>query len=137
MGVRQFEDLDAWKLSSELKRLVFSVTSRAQVARDLDFCDQVRRSASAAPAHIAEGFGRYSLPEFLQYLRLARGSLHETRNWMLDGRDRGHVAGDELQALLETCNRAIGATTALATSLRRFLPPERDPANRAKRRRLK
>ena len=53
---------------------------------------QVRRSSSAFPANIAEGFGRGTTKEFLWVLVIARGELEETRYFMLLSKDLGRIS---------------------------------------------
>ena len=38
---------------------------------------QMRRAAASIPANIAEGFGRAQRKNFIQFLRIAQGSLKE------------------------------------------------------------
>jgi four helix bundle protein len=45
---------------------------------DLKLKSQFRDAAQSVSANIAEGYGRRSLPEYLQYLYTAKGSLAET-----------------------------------------------------------
>jgi len=44
---------------------------------------QIRRAASSIPANIAEGHGRESTQSFIQYLRIAQGSLKELETHLL------------------------------------------------------
>ncbi len=122
MGVRRYQDLDCWRLSNELKLLVYEVTATHVPARDFRFCDQVRGSARSAPANIAEGFGRFGPKEFARFLDIARGSLTETINHLEDGRDLGYVDPQRTAELVALANRAIGATTRLLQYLRRVKP---------------
>ncbi|SRR6266403_4499994 len=55
---RGYMKLDAWQRGMELR-------------------SQVRDAAQSATANIAEGYGRRSLPEYLQFLYIAKGSLAE------------------------------------------------------------
>ena len=117
MRVTRYEDFDAWKLATALRKELLRLTAEPHVRRDLRFCDQIRSSAASITANIAEGFGRYTDAEFLRYLRYARGSAFETREWLRDGLDRSHLTQqnfDEATALLD---RAIGAITRLAQEI--------------------
>jgi four helix bundle protein len=91
MGVRHYRDLRAWQLAVELKRRIIDFTARPAVRADVRFCDQIRQSSGSVLAHIAEGFARYSHREFLQFLKLASGSLAETETCLVDALDRGYL----------------------------------------------
>ena len=68
----------AWQLCMEFEDFVVAITANGRVAKDFDFCNQIRRSAGAAAPNIAEGFGRFTPREFARYLRIALSSLAET-----------------------------------------------------------
>src|SRR5262245_50053676 len=78
-GRRRFEDLDCWKLSNELKLGVYELIDTSPAKRDLKFSEQLKKSASSAPANIAEGFAHYEHGESIRYARVAKGSLTETK----------------------------------------------------------
>ena len=88
----RFEDLIAWQLSYELQQRVFAFTANGVAARDVKFCDQIRESARSASRNIAEGFGRYYPKEFVRFLRIANGSLNETKCHLRDALDRRYVS---------------------------------------------
>jgi four helix bundle protein len=130
MGARCFEELAVWQLSVELKREVYRLIATGRVARDFEFCTQIRESAASAPAQIAEGFGRYRPREFAKYMRFAKGELNETHNHLIDGIDRGLLSEAQCDAAFKLANRAIRASTRLINYLesrREPPPPEREP----------
>jgi four helix bundle protein len=47
------------------------------------FTAQVRRSAASVPANIAEGYGRESRGAYVQFLRVAQGSVKELETHLL------------------------------------------------------
>ncbi len=113
MGVRTFKELDAWKLSNELKLGVYRLIAGTGAERDFRFRDQLRDSAASAPRNIAEGFGRFLPRDFSQYMRIANGSLMETSNHLEDGCDRGYFKHADVEPLLVLAKRASAASTAL------------------------
>jgi four helix bundle protein len=60
---------------------------------------QMRRSAVSVPSNIAEGKGRHSRKELLQFLFHARGSLLELRTQITISRELGLLRDDEGQTL--------------------------------------
>jgi four helix bundle protein len=76
---QRFEDLIVWQRANELKEGVFAFTDRPLVRRDLKYCNQIQESARSATRNVAEGFGRYYPKKFRHFLRIAAGSLHETK----------------------------------------------------------
>ena len=124
MVARRFEDLIAWQLSHELQEEVFAFTATRPACLDRKFCDQIRDSARSAPRNIAEGFARYYPKEFIRFLRIAAGSLQETRNHLLDAHKRGYIAARELERLTRLALRAFKATTRLIAYLLHSDPPE-------------
>ena len=117
MGVSRFEDLDAWQLADAVEKEVFAFTATGPASRDFAYRDQIRDSARSAPANIAEGFGRYYPKEFRRFLRIACGSLNETRNYVHHGLDRGFLDHSQHGALVRLTRRAIAANERLQTYL--------------------
>ncbi|HET6178720.1 MAG TPA: four helix bundle protein [Candidatus Sulfotelmatobacter sp.] len=61
---------------------------------------QMRRSAVSVPSNIAEGKGRFSRKELLQFLFHARGSLLELRTQITIARELGFLGLAEGQKLI-------------------------------------
>ena len=113
MVARRFQDLLAWQLSYELKCEVVAFTATGPAAKDFRYRDQIRASSASAPSNISEGFGRFRPGDFARFLEFARGSLMETQNHLIDGRDRGYLDVALYSRLLHLCRAAIKTTTAL------------------------
>ena len=107
-----------WQLASALKKEVYALTDRAGVKADFKFCQQVRDSARSAPSNIAEGFARFRPADFARFLEIARASLAETHNHLLDARDLTYLSDEDHAALSLMADRASGATTRLLLYLR-------------------
>ena len=117
MPVSRHEDLLAWQLGTELRRRILAITAPQDVRRDLRFCEQIRSAASSVTANIAEGYGRFTRPDFVRFLRYSRGSVFEAKDRLLDGFDRGHFTRSEYEETLALIQRVTAAITQLIRSL--------------------
>jgi four helix bundle protein len=115
---KRYQDLVAWQLAYDLERRVFALTATGAASRDFKFCSQIRDSSASAPRNIAEGFGRFRRKEFAHYLFIARGSLTETHNHLLSGRDRGYFTSNDHEHLSRLAGRAAKAVSGLIRYLR-------------------
>jgi four helix bundle protein len=124
MGARSHRELDAFRLSDEIRKKVIEFTSTSPASRDFKYCNQIRDSAASVPTNIAEGFARRSPRDFARFLSIAKGSLLETQERIRDGVDRGYVDEEraaELMKLTARCDRVV-------TRLRTYLwscPPKK------------
>ena len=119
MGVRDFRELVCWRLSYELKCEVLAFIESGPASKDYKYRDQIKDSSSSAPSNIAEGFGRFRPGEFARYLEIARASLIETRNHLLDARDRGSLADPLYSRLQNLARAALKSTTNLMLAKKR------------------
>jgi len=134
VGVRRYQDLDAWQLADALKKRVYALVDATSAKRDFDFANQIRDSASSAPSNISEGFAFYRHPEFAQRVRVACAEEHETHNHLGDGVDRGHWTGEQAAPLQQLAERAMKAATGLLRHLSTTDAPSEWKPPRRKRR---
>ncbi len=71
------EQLDAWKFSMELAKVVYQMTATFPAEERYGLSQQMRRAAVSIPSNIAEGVGRNGAKEFLNFIGISRGSLAE------------------------------------------------------------
>lgn len=79
---------------------------------------QTRRSAVSVVSNIAEGYERHQTNEYIQFLRIAKGSLAEFETQLMLSRDLGYVDGEELAKLLENVQEIERMLQALIRSLK-------------------
>ena len=74
-----YEDLEIWRKSIEFAKNVIDLSEQIScVRKHYRLLDQIESAATSIPLNIAEGKGRYSKREFIQFLYIARGSLFES-----------------------------------------------------------
>ena len=99
MTVRHYRELEVWKLGMRLAHLAYDCTERSPSIERHVLLAQVRRAALSVPANIAEGQGRLTKGEFVQFLGHARGSLQELRTQLEIAVELEYLAETELQKL--------------------------------------
>ena len=80
---------------------------------------QIRRAAMSIPANIAEGYGRESRGSFVQFLRVAQGSLKELETHLLLSERVGLVTAASTGPLLIDCDRIGRMLHAFIRALQR------------------
>lgn len=129
--IKTHEEIIAWQLCEELGDLVIEITSEGRATRDIELCEQIRRSSGAPGPQIAEGFGRYRPREFAHDLRMAVSSLMETDTWLQRGSRNGYWSRDAFERANSLCERALDMTRKLlASKVRQIAEEERQKANR-------
>ena len=71
---RGYMKLEAWQRGMDLFERTFRLASAVV---DFKLKSQFTDAAQSVSSNIAEGYGRRSLPEYLQFLYIAKGSLAE------------------------------------------------------------
>ena len=71
------KNLNLWKSAMDLVLKVYKGTKRFPGSEAYGLINQIRRAAVSIPSNIAEGAGRRTKKEFIQFLFVARGSLSE------------------------------------------------------------
>lgn len=91
---RGYMKLEAWQRGMDLFGLAFQLSVKVS---DLKLKSQFRDAAQSVSANIAEGYGRRSLPEYLQYLYTAKGSLAEVMTRAVGLQSVKIISGDEFE----------------------------------------
>ncbi len=72
-----YRDLVVWQNAIELAVACYGATKALPREEVYGLTSQIRRAAASVPANIAEGYGRDGRASFVQFLRIAQGSLKE------------------------------------------------------------
>jgi four helix bundle protein len=85
--IRDYRDLIVWREAMDIAEAVYLLTRSFPREEMFGLTSQMRRAAASIPANIAEGFGRAQRRAFMQFLRIAQGSLKELEtHTILSGR---------------------------------------------------
>lgn len=110
MAKNSFQDLEIWQHSHELTLKIYRLSSLFPKSEQFGLISQIRRSAASTPANIAEGFGRKSTKEFIQYLYISLGSLEETRYHLILSHDLSYLPQKEFNEFIDLCDKITAKT---------------------------
>ena len=109
--IKAFQDLEIWKLSRQLHSDIFELCSKGNLQTDYELKNQINRSAGSVMDNIAEGFGRGSRLEFIQFLSISKASAAELQSQLFRALDRKHILQEQYDVLNEEALK-IGNKTA-------------------------
>jgi len=119
--VKSFRDLEVWQRAHRVVLDVYRLTNPFPRSEQFGVVSQLRRAAFSIPANIAEGFGRRSTKELLQFVAVANGSLEELRYFLLLSRDLRYLSPMEHEKMEGDLKAVAQMLEGLAKSLRRRL----------------
>ena len=91
----KMEELEVYLLSEQLADLVWDIClSWEWFAKDT-LGKQLVRAADSIGANIAEGYGRFSFKENIQFCYYARGSFMETRHFLRRAKQRNLLTKEQ------------------------------------------
>ena len=106
-AITSYRDLHVWQDGMALAEECYRLTRKFPKEEMFTLTSQIRRSANSVPANIAEGHGRENTRSFIQYLRIAQGSLKERETHLLLAARVGVTSQMEIEVPLARCE-AIG-----------------------------
>jgi len=118
MRVRNYKDLAVWQRAIEFVAEIYRIS--AEFPRDERFglTAQIRRASVSVAANIAEGSGRATSRDFMNFLSYSRGSLKEAESMVFVAQHLGFVRTDGcIEALRlsdETSRMLIGLRVSIA-----------------------
>jgi four helix bundle protein len=81
--IRSHKDLRVWQEAMQLAEDCYRLTASYPREEMFGLVRQIRRAAVSIPANIAEGYGRDGKGEYVQFLRIAHGSVNELETHLL------------------------------------------------------
>lgn len=120
--VKNFEDLEIWRLSRELVNLIYKDFKNC---KDLIFRNQITAAVISTMNNISEGFCRYSDAEFRQFLNISKGSVGEVKNMYYIAEDLLYISGEKASERREKCQILVNRIGSLMSYLK--LARKKDP----------
>lgn len=113
-GIKSYRDLLVWQAAVDLAVACYSLTRNFPASEVYGMTSQIRRSSTSIAANIAEGHGRENTGAFVQFLRVAQGSLKELETHLILSGRVGLIPEKEADVLL-------GSTDEIGKMLRSMI----------------
>jgi four helix bundle protein len=121
MAVQDFRQLEVWQEAMNLVTAVYQYSRVFPKEETYGLTNQLRRAAVSIPSNIAEGQGRRSTKEFLNFLSVARGSLLEVQTQTEIAKRLKYLAEAETKLLEQKAGTVIRLLNGLIRALERKL----------------
>ena len=119
--MESYQDLKVWQVGMDLAEGCYLVTKKFPKDELFALTSQIRRASSRIPANIAEGWGRGGTKEYVQFLRIAQGSLKELETHLILGQRVGLAGEPQVAPLLDQATTLGKMLRSLIGSLQRKL----------------
>jgi len=80
MAITNFTEIESWKESRELVKLIYRITLTGKFSKDYGLKDQIQRAAVSIMNNIAEGFDSGSSRSFCNFLNYSYRSVSEVES---------------------------------------------------------
>ena len=113
-----FKDLIVWQRAIQLSLAIYKLTGTFPDSERFGLTNQLRRASVSVASNIAEGYGRSTKGEYLQFLGHARGSKSEVETQIVIATALGFGTKEMLQTTEELCSEVGRMLGAMMKSLR-------------------
>jgi four helix bundle protein len=114
-----FEDLEVWQKAIDFTDKVISFVEKIRADRKhFRLLEQIEASSASIAMNIAEGKGRYSKKEFVQFLYVARGSLYESITLLIIFHKRKWINDSDLEDAISFGNQIGKMLSSLIKSVK-------------------
>ncbi len=118
--MHDFTELRVWIKSIDLAERIYIVTDSFPKKETFGITNQMRRCSVSISSNIAEGCGRNSKNEFIQFLSIANGSTSELHSQVILSKRLKLIDDKEEQFLIESLKEIKNMNLKLQDSIRKL-----------------
>ena len=97
--MHKYKELKLWQKSIDLVTSVYLTTRSYPETEKFGLISQINRAAVSIPSNIAEGAGRNSDKEFIQFLSIAHASSFELETQLIISKNLNYLSVEDLDQL--------------------------------------
>ena len=119
MSKTSFENLEVYQLAEKLADLIWEIVLEWEYFAKTTVGKQMVNAADSVSANIAEGCGRFSYKDNARFIRIARGSLYETKNWLRRAYKRKLLTDAHVEKVKPIIDELLPRLNAYLSSIRK------------------
>ena len=123
-GKSRLEDLEVYKLSLEMSDRIWNLVVQWDNFARNNIGGQLVRAIDSVGANISEGYGRGSKVDNARFVKIARGSLFESKHWLNVSHRRKLLAEKEFKEILNEIERLLPRLSAYINYLTKSSTPK-------------
>lgn len=112
-----YKELIVWQKSVNLVTEIYSFTKNFPKEELYSLTSQIRRSSISIPSNIAEGHSRRSHVDYLQFLKIARGSCAELETQLIISKNLNYLNPTDFNDLNQKSEEISKMLNSLITKL--------------------
>lgn len=116
--LKSYRDLLVWQKAIELVVLVYRLSAEFPRDEIYGLTAQIRRASVSVPSNIAEGYGRGTRKEYIQFLSIAQGSLKELETQTILAERLSYATSAQVERVLSDSERVGKMLGSLIRSLK-------------------
>jgi four helix bundle protein len=113
-----FRENFAWQRAVEMTTAVYMLTAEFPSSEKFGLTNQLRRAAVSVASNIAEGYGRSTRGEYIQFLGIARGSNCEVETQLVIAASLGFGVVPQMRKAEQLCSEVSRLLNSLMKGLR-------------------
>lgn len=113
-----FRENVGWQRAVEMTTAVYMLTAEFPSSEKFGLTNQLRRAAVSVASNIAEGYGRSTRGEYIQFLGIARGSNCEVETQLVIAASLGFGVVPQMRKAEQLCSEVSRLLNSLMKGLR-------------------
>ena len=113
-----YRDQFIWKRGIQLSINCYKLTEKFPKSELYGLTSQIRRASVSVPSNIAEGYGRRTQNEYIQFLHIALGSLRELDTQLIIAKEVKLALPELFSPVLEEVDRMQGILVSTIQKLK-------------------
>ena len=117
MKINSYRNLIVWQKSVALVTDIYTLTKSFPQEEKFGIVSQLNRASVSIPSNKAEGWGRESSKNYLQFLRISRGSLMETETLLEISKNLNYINDSEFKVISDNIEEVSKILQGLIKSI--------------------